>query len=359
MFDLKEVNTGRQFEIDVAKAMAVLFMIGVHTFEQLTDMKNVTLYRIVEFLGCPPAAGVFMFAMGIGMVYTKHDSPAEFARRGGKLILMGIVLNFFRETVLVLAGKIFAIANAWDDESILRTMLLIDILQFAGMAYLITALFKRLKMKPWMILAAAILLNAVGILFSGSGAALPDAVQDIIGSCVFTAVEPAFPAFQWYVYPALGLCFAYLLRHVTDKKAFYTRMLFLGASVLAAVTLGCRVAGVRVLDFFMTSAYYAQAPLTCLWCLSVVAVCIPLSYLLSLVLKGKAKTAVQYISSKVNTIYIIQWLVITYSIALLVLFDIDALPSVWGVPLGLVVTAVSILLCMLWNKIKASVHRLH
>ncbi len=99
MFDLKEVNTGRQFEIDVAKAMAVLFMIGVHTFEQLTDMKNVTLYRIVELLGCPPAAGVFMFAMGIGMVYTKHNSPTEFARRGGKLILMGIVLNFFREII--------------------------------------------------------------------------------------------------------------------------------------------------------------------------------------------------------------------------------------------------------------------
>ena len=55
--------------------MAVLFMIGVHTFEQLTDMKNVALYRIVEFLGCPPAAGVFMFAMGIGMVYTKTTAP--------------------------------------------------------------------------------------------------------------------------------------------------------------------------------------------------------------------------------------------------------------------------------------------
>ena len=127
-------------------------------------------------------------------------------------------------------------------------------------------------------------------------------------------------------------------------------MLFLGASVLAAVTLGCRVAGVHVLDFFMTSAYYAQAPLTCLWCLSVVAVCIPLSYLLSLVLKGKKqrRRSIHFVKGKHNLYHPVARDHIQHRAS--GSFDVDALPSVWGVPLGLVVTAVSILLCMLWNK---------
>ena len=355
MFDLKEVNTGRQFEIDVAKAMAIIFMIVIHTFEQLTDMGNLSLYRVVEFFGCPPAAGVFMFAMGIGMVYTKHGSPAEFTKRGVKLILIGIVLNFFRETVLVIAGNILGIDNPWQDTPILHTMLLIDILQFAGMAFLITALFKKLNMKPWIIAAAAIFMNAIGSLFAGSFGNLPDAVQDIFGTCIFTAVEPAFPAFQWYIYPALGICFAHLLRHVTDKTAFYKRMLFISSAVMLSVTLGCLTAGVYVIDFFMTSAYYLQSPLTCFWCLSVVAVCIPMYYFLSLAIRGNGQTAVKYLSAKVNTIYIIQWLVITYSIGVLEILGMNMFPSVWGIPLGLLITAISILICILYYLVKARV----
>ena len=120
----------------------------------------------------------------------------------------------------MLAGKIFSIANAWDDESILHTMLLIDILQFAGMAYLIHGLVQAAEDEalddPGRSHPAERGRNPV----FGGGANLPDAMQDIIGSCIFTAVEPAFPAFQWYIYPALGLCFAHLLRHVTDKRRF-------------------------------------------------------------------------------------------------------------------------------------------
>lgn len=355
MFDRREINTGRQFEIDVAKALAVIFMVVVHAFEQLTNMANIGLYRVVEFFGCPPAAGVFMFSMGIGMVYTKHNSPAEFAKRGIKLILMGIALNFFRETILILAGKILAVENAWKDVSILHSMLIIDILQFAGMAFLITALLKKLKMKPWMILAVAVLMNAIGGIVAGSFGTLPAAAQDIIGMCIYTAIEPAFPAFGWYIYPALGICFAHILRYVSNKTVFYGRMLILSIVNLVFITLGYAKAGLDVTEFFMTSAYYEQSPITVLWCLSVVAVCISVYYFLSLAIKGKLQKTVQYISANVNTIYIIQWLIITYSIAILVLIDKDVFPSEWGVLIGLIITTISIAICMLYNKLKVKV----
>ena len=84
MIDKKIINTGRQFEVDVAKAFAVFFMIVVHVFEHTVTYDESPLWYLVEFFGCAPSAGVFMFVMGLGMVYTRHDSPADFVRRGIK-----------------------------------------------------------------------------------------------------------------------------------------------------------------------------------------------------------------------------------------------------------------------------------
>lgn len=91
----KNVNTGRQFEIDVAKFFAIPFMICIHFYEQFggygfANKIPDTLFRnVIEFIGGPLAAPVFMFSMGIGMVYTRHDSASDFIRRGGKLLLTG------------------------------------------------------------------------------------------------------------------------------------------------------------------------------------------------------------------------------------------------------------------------------
>ena len=68
MIDKKIINTGRQFEFDVAKAFAVFFMIVVHVFEHTVIYDKSPLWYLVEFFGCAPSAGVFMFAMGLGMV---------------------------------------------------------------------------------------------------------------------------------------------------------------------------------------------------------------------------------------------------------------------------------------------------
>ena len=38
MLNQNEINTGRQFELDVAKVFAVFFMVTVHVLEYMTDM---------------------------------------------------------------------------------------------------------------------------------------------------------------------------------------------------------------------------------------------------------------------------------------------------------------------------------
>ena len=76
----KNLNSGRQFEVDAIKILAIPFMICIHFYEQFGSFDHAvkvpdTFFRnAMEFAGGPLAAPVFMFSMGIGMIYTHHDS---------------------------------------------------------------------------------------------------------------------------------------------------------------------------------------------------------------------------------------------------------------------------------------------
>ncbi len=90
----KSINTERQTEIDWLKIFAIFFMVIIHVYEELSiinhDIMPDSAFRIIiEFLGGPLAAPVFMFSMGIGMVYTKNASAEAFAKRGIKLLVLG------------------------------------------------------------------------------------------------------------------------------------------------------------------------------------------------------------------------------------------------------------------------------
>ena len=51
MIDKNILNTGRQFEFDVAKTCAVFFMIVVHVFEYTVTYDKSPLWYLVEFFG--------------------------------------------------------------------------------------------------------------------------------------------------------------------------------------------------------------------------------------------------------------------------------------------------------------------
>lgn len=57
-------------ELDIARGLAVLFMIAVHiTLVFSNDHVKSSLYGLtIEFLGGIPAAPVFMFVLGVGVL---------------------------------------------------------------------------------------------------------------------------------------------------------------------------------------------------------------------------------------------------------------------------------------------------
>ena len=97
LFSNERVNSGRQVELDLAKCLAIFFMILLHCLMVTSGFdNNISLFfqrGIGQLLGCPYAAPVFMFSMGVGMVYSRNQEPGYLIKRGIILMLLGLVVN--------------------------------------------------------------------------------------------------------------------------------------------------------------------------------------------------------------------------------------------------------------------------
>lgn len=97
LFSDEKVNTGRQVELDIAKAFAIIFMVFLHTI-MVVKAYSPGLSPAYDFifgnvLGRPYAAVIFMFCMGVGVVYSRHSQWGTMVKRGVTLYLSGILVN--------------------------------------------------------------------------------------------------------------------------------------------------------------------------------------------------------------------------------------------------------------------------
>lgn len=154
-------NSKRQPELDLAKGFAILFMVWVHIFEELSLKTEDILVTFVEVLGGPFAAPVFMVCMRIGVVYSRHNTAKDLLRRGLHLLMVGFVLNIARFVIpdillYVITGKTSYLADTF-------SLFSVDILQFAGVAHLFLALIKKLNIKAFPAFCISALLSIIGM----------------------------------------------------------------------------------------------------------------------------------------------------------------------------------------------------
>jgi uncharacterized membrane protein len=138
------VNAGRQKELDIARGLAVLFMVLVHVQEYFSSAqaKATHLGEFVGFVGGIPAAPVFLFLLGIGIVFSRKDDWQSMVRRGCLLVLAGYALNLGRGTLPFLVR--------WAPGGTPGNVLLavrhfagIDIFQAAGVSMILFGFLKR------------------------------------------------------------------------------------------------------------------------------------------------------------------------------------------------------------------------
>ena len=141
------VNVGRQEELDWAKSLAIVAMICVHVYEQLSivdiEVVPTDAFRIIlEFVAGPLTAPLFMFCMGVGIMYSNNSAPLQMVKRAFNLLRNGYLLSFFKGTILVAIALALGYTINW---TLADSLFLVSILQFAGMAFLTIALMKKLR----------------------------------------------------------------------------------------------------------------------------------------------------------------------------------------------------------------------
>ena len=218
------VNLGRQSELDVAKGIAIIFMVFCHSFEILCDFFNPEIstdfaYGILDVvLGGSFAAPVFMFCMGISFCYSRKNSPGDMVRRALNVAVVALLLEIARTAIPgFLEWLIFR-----DPECIEYVYLFFeaDILQFAALAMLVIALFKKLNLKPCVMVIIAVLCSVAGQLLqwvsTGSG------VVDVFTGFIWHSHDYSyFPLLNWLIFPVCGYVFGGVWQRLQDKETFF------------------------------------------------------------------------------------------------------------------------------------------
>lgn len=221
MFTKEKSNIGRQSELDVARGLAVFFMILVHV--QLYFAKGTVIHSwiggVIDFAGTLPAAPMFMFLLGVGINYTSKEEPKHFLKRGLFLLAGGYILNFLR-------GFLPHIINYFIYKDVrfyygaLVELLYVDILQFAGLTMLLFGVLKYLKADYLTITICAISL-ALSNIFVSNITIDKFWVSSLVGLIWGASEYSYFPFLTWIFYPLSGYLFGYLLIRCQDKKRFY------------------------------------------------------------------------------------------------------------------------------------------
>jgi uncharacterized membrane protein len=195
---------------DLARGLAIVFMIGVHVLWHwgAPDTWTSPIGQVISFLGGPTAAPVFMFLMGASLAFSSRSSFSSLAVRGLWLLWLGYLLNFLRgvipaylglSTGLVTADQIAPFTLPW-----LATT--VDVHHMAGLSLIAIAAL-RMAARPswiWLAVAAAVVMGGPVLRGLEFGTPLLDGpLTPILGGApnVYYAVIP------WVAFPLCGAVF--------------------------------------------------------------------------------------------------------------------------------------------------------
>ena len=237
--------TGRERvrAFDLARGLAIVFMIGVHVLWHwgAPDTWTSPIGQVISLLGGPTAAPVFMFLMGASLAFSSRTSFRSLAVRGLWLLWLGYLLNFLRgvipaylglQTGVVTAEQIAPFTLPW-----LATT--VDVHHMAGLSLIgIAAL--RMAAKPswvWLVLAGAVVLAGPILRGLEFGTPLLDGpLTPVLGGApnVYYAVIP------WIAFPLAGAVFGMVVERAgsADRRAVVFRWAALLGVGLCAAGIG-------------------------------------------------------------------------------------------------------------------------
>ena len=239
IFSGEEINKSRQIEFDLAKGFFVFNIIFIHAF-QVAGRGNGTkhpAYMLIYMATVLSGAAIFIFALGLGTVYKRTETPGGLVKRGIRLIIYQYLNNL---AYVVSAVIPFLWLSLFGDSSELKEEVLfhvrlflpyINIFFLAGAIYLILAFLRRIKLPNYGYLILGLAIN----IFTPSlvGIRTESAFLNLLLAPLFGgAPYVSFCVSTYLPYALLGVWFASILKKVVDKDNFYRLLLIMSGIIL-------------------------------------------------------------------------------------------------------------------------------
>lgn len=317
-------QNNRPLSIDLARGLAVFFMIAVHTLEVFAnqEVKNSVFGQIISFLGGPPAAPIFMTLMGFSFIYSSKSELKPKLFRGFKIFLTGYLLNILRGVIpFSLASYLnMDIAKTFplDKLNAFTIFTIIDILQFAGIALMIMAVIQAFKVNKLLILISAFLITMISPFLWEIRIDIPiiDQVLELFWGdqpieFSFIANKIAFPVFPWLTFPLLGMFLGETVKNSTDTNRIFN---YFGLSGIFVLVIGVAISFTNYRYHF--NDYYHSRQGAMLFMCGFVMFWLYLTKLIFDNVPANSFFDLLFTWSKgVTNIYLVQWIIIIWSIA--------------------------------------------
>ena len=363
-FTKEPCNTGRQFELDVFKFILIYRLAIVHVFvdgspEAALDRLSIPYY-FDSVVGGVIGPTRFMIMMGLGLAYTRHNSPNEVFRRGVKIWLTGFVLNIFRYLLPSLVG--YGVTGDYENfmEPLAYLVFGNDILQFAGLAMMFMSLLLHLKLSIPKIFALSVGMSIVGTIFR-SVDLHNNVLNVILGHFIGIETESGdpyiysdFPLLIWFIFYAFGYLFGYYYQRLKNKDRFYNIVSPICLVIAVAFCAWEIVGGFGMMMGEGANVFYHMTTPEAFICIIACIGFLNIPYYISKIVPENLKRPIERVSRNVNTIYCIHWVIVFWIVDLLIycINGSTIIPPIPAYLLGLAIIIVSIYLADVWSKFK-------
>lgn len=357
MFSREPVNTWRQPEIDLGKFVVMILLPFIHAFILCStepQLETGLPYIFDTVIGGPLAAPMFIFAMGVSLVFSRHSDFKTQALRGVNLFILGFIFNILRFIIPFLTG--YAITGETERfiSPLLYCLFRIDILQFSGLALILMAIQRKFKTPLLLILLTGLALSLTAA-FTGPFDTNNLALNIILG--FFLPVEDSqglllneFTLFNWFIVVCAGYLFGTILSHLKNKNLFYA-ILFFPCLFFSIFYFYTGITGRRGMFGDGENCYYHISTIDAFAAIITSIGLISLYHFVSKIIPSRISIFVYKSSCALTSFYVIHWILLswTVSVFLYIITGTTNCSSTVIISISSIISVISLILALLWK----------
>lgn len=307
-------------EFDLARAIAIILMIAVHTLFAIYNYNNEVFGAIFTNLGSPFCAPIFMFILGANIFISRNNSPKQLFIRGLKMFLLSYIFNIVCHS---LPFHILDLINNTVNygENTLHWAFAVDILTFAGLAFIFFSLVRYLKLNNKVLIVIGIVLCFLNF-YLVNNYQIDFDTHPLIASFTSLFYNSSMPGyfsfFGWIIFPIAGYIFIQIRQKINNLNRFYLLIGTISLLIFILMVIGTFKFNVGTYLIYPSpnNAYYYMHPYQALGYLFFSIAWLSILYFVSKVIPSCLDKHINRLNKNLTIIYVVQWFIINYCLML-------------------------------------------